>query len=174
MNITDDELASFAKIVTIHLPLIFLNVVGEGNFPASTLQSNPHQTNAGKKFSKSAVVLVAHTRCVILAFTPIIRNSDLLHELFQRYPVEDAGRLRPYGEKFQELDSPDATGASIADEIRVSLCPASFLPPAPATARWPRLTRRAKSKRLSVNFRRRNPQAGRRSPATTCRQTGGW
>ncbi len=42
VDISQNEFSGFAEMILIHLPLIFIYVVGEMNAPASALQTDSH------------------------------------------------------------------------------------------------------------------------------------
>src|ERR1017187_243288 len=76
MHVAQNKFLSIAKMIAIHLMLVFVNVVGKNNPPASSLQSNPHQANACEKFSE-CFLAYAHRCCRIFAPLRAALNTDL-------------------------------------------------------------------------------------------------
>lgn len=60
MNITNNELASVAKIIAIHPPLVFVDVVGKRDAPPGAFQADPHEADTRKKFRERMVWCVTH------------------------------------------------------------------------------------------------------------------
>ena len=52
MHVAENKFSRIAKLGFIHLPFIFINVVGKTDMPTGTLQSHSHQANAREKFCK--------------------------------------------------------------------------------------------------------------------------
>jgi hypothetical protein len=49
VDVSNDEFAGVADMAPVHVPLVSVNVIGEGDLPAGVLKADAHEADVGKE-----------------------------------------------------------------------------------------------------------------------------
>jgi hypothetical protein len=69
MHVTQNEFAIVAKMFAIHLALVLINIIGEGDAPARPFQTDAHQPDTGEKFRKCPFGYTIHSYAILFTST---------------------------------------------------------------------------------------------------------